>query len=159
MLRELRACNRREQYRGDGTHDLWLSIGGSAGHGGLWSVHVAEGVVDEQFAGRGRDVSVQTPNEARADRIDARDAAKREAARKRMLAEQAAVLDALDAELISQPAATRTRIRERTGYGSAKVGEILAGLVDAGVIEEIEFERKSGNGATRATTGFRRVNG
>jgi replicative DNA helicase len=50
---------RREPYEpGSGHHDLVMSVGGSAGHSGLWHLDVNEGVTDSRLAGRGWSVKV-----------------------------------------------------------------------------------------------------
>lgn len=55
---------RREPYEGgSGSHKLWLSIGGSAGHSALWAVDVEEGIAG---APRRWEVSLSRPEEARA---------------------------------------------------------------------------------------------
>ena len=57
--------NRREQYEpGSGLHELWLAIGGSAGHSSCWALSIDEGVPDEEFRGRYWRPSVRPASEA-----------------------------------------------------------------------------------------------
>ena len=65
--------NHRERYNhATGTHRLWLSAGGSAGHGGLWAVDVHQGHIDD-CKGRGWQVTVSTPNDAKANAAGRKD--------------------------------------------------------------------------------------
>jgi hypothetical protein len=156
--RQFILLNRRERYKGDGVHDLWATIGGSAGHGGLWNLHIEEGVVDENFAGREWNVTVQTTSEVQDDQFEQRETAKREAARKKSQAEEAAVLQAIDAETKKgEPGATERAIRARANFGQAKVKQVIGDLLEMGHIVEVEWRKPIGNGARRATLGYKRA--
>lgn len=157
FARQWLLLNRRETYQNDGAHDLWLRIGGSVGHGGLWSLRVDEGITDANFAGRRWDVKLLTTNEVHADRLERREAERQDLAAKKAAHEQAAVLLAIDAEMTIHGAATKTRIKERTRYGTPKVTETLEGLIEEGVIEEVLFEKAAGHGAKQKAKGFKRV--
>ena len=53
--------NHRERYDQEGgTHRLWLTAGGSAGHGGLWALDVQQGHITD-IGGRRWDVTIQMP--------------------------------------------------------------------------------------------------
>lgn len=149
--------SRREKYQGDGTHNLFLSVGGSAGHGGLWSVNVDEGVLNDDFTGRRWGVTVMTAGEAQAETIDRKEQAKEEKARQAQARDEAAVLLAIDAEVSKHGAATKSSIKNRTALSFDKVGVALNRLADALRVEEVEFTKTVGSGVKRTETGFRRL--
>jgi hypothetical protein len=151
--------NRQCPYRGDGVHDLWFGVGGSAGHGGLWDLHIEEGVADEDFKGRRWEVTVKTTGEAVADRIEQREAKQEETARKKKREEETKVLDAIDAIVTpARPAATKNRLMERCPrFSSRKLAEVLDRLIEAGLVEESEFTHTVGKNTQRTDTGYRRV--
>lgn len=61
--RQWMLLGRRSAYDGEsGTHDLWLNVGGSEGHSGLWGVDVREGKQSD-IGGRRWSVTVQTKAE------------------------------------------------------------------------------------------------
>lgn len=69
--------NRRETYNAEnaGSHKLWLNVGGSAGHSGLWALDIEEGDYNDR-GGRRWDVSIQGASQAIAETIENRDEAK-----------------------------------------------------------------------------------
>jgi len=65
FVRQWLLLNRRIPYMpGSGQHELLMTVGGSAGHGDLWRVHVDEGVLVEDMTGRRWDVDVAPAEES-----------------------------------------------------------------------------------------------
>src|SRR5262249_31972314 len=56
---------RRRPFRGDGRHELWLTVGGSAGQAGQYALDVDEGTVGDDFGGRRWQVAVRTAHDER----------------------------------------------------------------------------------------------
>ncbi len=129
--------NRREPYvEGSGEHQLWLSIGGSAGHSALWGVDVNEGIRSE-FKERHWDVNLFTPGEAQGnDRERRKDT--------HLPVDRETVLDTLKAA--GEPL-TKSRIKD-LGIGNTQRNErAIASLVESG--EVIHADAVLGNGQTR----------
>lgn len=153
FARQFVMLNRQSAYKGDGVHDLWMSAGGSAGHGGLWSLRIAEGVVDEHFGGRRWDVEVRTPGEVQTGKA----ASKKDTAVRRVRAEETEMLTAIDKAMEKgQPVASRSAVRKLTGFSDDKVKRVAAGLIEDGHLEVFTGQVRGGKGATQTVKGYRR---
>jgi AAA domain len=154
FARQFVLLNRRERYRGDGAHDLWVTCSGSAGHGGMWSLHVEEGTLDDQFQGRKWDVRLLTLEDAKVEREQHRERQKDQ----KVADDRQAILDAIDAEVrAGHEGATKTRLKLRTGFNTTKAKEVTIALIEDGIIEEFDFKKTVGKGAKQKLKGFRWV--
>lgn len=164
FARQFILLNRREPYRNDGEHDLWVRVGGSAGHGGLWSLHISEGLVQEDFAGRKWELAVHTPEEVR---DAARVAKERQSAAERLERNQKdedCVLSVIDAEAARGfPGASVSWIGDKLreaggGISDERIKAAIDRLLDRGVVVKVApFEKPSARGAKRTVTnGFGR---
>ena len=182
FARQWLLLNRREVYEpGTGSHQLWLSAGGSVGHGGCWAVDVEEGVLQEDFGGRKWDVTVRTAAEARDEAAGEGDAKRQDKQARDDKADESKILGALDrlterlksagrskaargkarkAEAdVKAPTATDLQIEARLSPARAK--RAVGRLVDDGLLEEVEIVvwtgrnnkvRKAGKGLRRKKT-------
>ena len=129
--------SRRRRYEpGTGHHELWLSIGGRAGHSGLWGLDVDEGEYRQEVERRW-EVSVLTAEEARSGARE-RDHMTKERDRE---ARQQAQLEADKQRIVrimaKYPAgASRSFIRDAVGMNSNRVRQALASLLDEGAMEQ-----------------------
>jgi hypothetical protein len=144
--------NRRERYDGTGTHRLWLSVGGSAGHGGDWGLDIQEGTPDADFAGRTWQVSLTPRREMRDDEQEARQT--RRAAE--LQGDEQTVMTTID-RLAADGPATLTRIRDGSGLSRTRTDRSLERLRLARLVEEHRAQVMIGSGAKRGAAAYRRI--
>ena len=157
FARQFILLNRREPYRNNGEHDLWVRVGGSTGHGGLWALHVSEGLVEEDFSGRKWDVDVKPFDQAQAAVRTAAEAQRRVSRIDQMNADDEAVVLAIEGEVgRGMAGAGIRRIRELTTFSHDRAQAAVDRLLDRQAIEPVEWERKAGKGATQKVKGWRK---
>ena len=179
FARQWLLLNRRDAYEpGTGSHRLWLSAGGSVGHGGCWAVDVEEGVLQEDFGGRKWEVTVRTAAEARDQAAGEGDAKRQDKQARDDKADENKILGALDrltermkpagqgksarvkagkAEAdVKAPTTTDLQIEARLSPARAK--RAVGRLVDDGFLEEVEIVIRTGrnNKVRKAGKGLRR---
>lgn len=134
---------RRGVYNHDGHHQLWMRAGGSAGHAGMWSLDIEEGVLNpDDFSGRTWHVQVNSIT-------DTREATATERQEKREKA-KAAQKEAIEREHLHKLFAalkrfgdgeTKTRLRGDTGLNDDNFEIAIATLMRDGYAEECTVEK------------------
>jgi hypothetical protein len=144
--------NRREPYdpASDGEHKLWMAVGGSAGHSGLWGLDVTEGRRTDP-EGRRWDVTLQPAREIRAAARDGRNVAKQ----REQQAKFEADLDAVAAAMNAHPeGATKTKLREYCGMNGTRFGRAIAELERREIAERCQVTVSNHR---KPQEGYRRV--
>jgi hypothetical protein len=137
---------RRNKYEpGTGHHELWLSVGGSAGHSSLWGLNIDEDVFPQR---RWQPVLLR-PDEVRAAVHEAADAARDERKREDIDRDKSAIIRTV-ANLNGKPE-TEAKIRARCGRNGQKFAIAWSALVDEGSIVSQEIIK----GNNRKYTGWK----
>jgi hypothetical protein len=130
--------NRREAYQdGSGQHRLWLSTGGSAGHGGLFHLDIDEGTRATP-GGRFWDARVTPANEAESREADRRAAAASDRENRVRHEHQRKIVEALTATPSGE---TKRTLRSLTGLNEANFGQAVLALMLAGEVEQCEVRK------------------
>jgi len=138
--------NRRGPFdpESGGHHELWLSTGGSAGHGGAWSLDITEGRRTDP-GGRTWIVDLGSARAAKAERADERaterDRRKETAAEAKQVKHRERLLDVL----AKFPAGeTKRAIRDAAGLSGKDAEPVFLSLIEEGLVETVEIKKHNG---------------
>ncbi len=154
FARQWLLLSRREKYKSDGVHKLWMTIGGSENQNGLFAANVDTGTID---TGRRWDVAVMDAASLQQNAAVERETKAMEKTSKQVADDKAKVLKAIDSEKSKGlEAATATAIKNHANLSSKRVNDAIDRLIDEGTIQPHEFRKGIGSNAKRPVTGYRR---
>ncbi|WP_425619009.1 DnaB-like helicase N-terminal domain-containing protein [Anatilimnocola sp. NA78] len=123
-----------------GHHELWMSIGGSAGHSSLWAVTIDEGS-PKDAGGRRWDVAVNTPSDARQtaqqQQEEAKQAKQSEAHRSKVEKAKDGITNAL--RTMPNNSGSKSSIQDRAGMKGNAFDDALGIMLREGKLVECEI--------------------
>jgi hypothetical protein len=134
--------NRREKFDPDaGLHKLWLTIGGSAGHSGIYGLDADVGVMDDDFRGREWEVQVSRQGDLLNSESSNRSAKRREDEQR----QQEVYRDQIIAMMRTTPSGnTMSATREACGINSRYFARPWASLIEDGTIVATKITKTNG---------------
>ena len=151
--RQWQLFGRRDAYKqGSGEHRLWLNVGGSAGHSGLYAIDIFEGVPGVphwDVKVRSADDVIDEEAAQRAEKKESRAASKKNEQRAKLVDR---ILEAAEA---LGDFASRRQIRMKAGISDRTApNELFDDLVEDGELESVAAEGRPG---PKNTPLFRRL--
>ncbi|MHB0955909.1 MAG: AAA family ATPase [Pirellulaceae bacterium] len=129
---------RRSAYeQGSGHHELWLEVGGSAGHGALLAIDIEEGAFATRVT-KQWNVSVMSHGDAKEQAQRAADQQKDRKRQEVYCKREAAVVAALRQ---CREGETKTRLKELTGVPSESLSEVLLNLMRVEKVELVPIHK------------------
>lgn len=148
---------RREKYvPKSGSHRLWLSYGGSAGHSGLWSLDIEESVLGDDFSGRTWDLTLSGAAEAKRSEAADRDTAKRQKQADADRLDDDAIMAALDRLNLDGTGVSYNRVQLAANLSDGRMLRGVLRLKGGRLVEEVMVLADHGKGAKRPAKGLRR---
>lgn len=153
FARQWLLINRASKYEpGTGHHQLYLTAGGSIGHGGLWALDINEGVIGDEFGGRRWEVEVLTSEQSREAQQGAKADKQAETKSAKDKADDAEFLLMVDRLDPRGDGFSFNKVKDAVGWSGTKAKLVLARLTFTKAIEEISGFKVGG----KLATGIRR---
>lgn len=145
FVRQWILLNRRVKYDPDhgGHHELWMSVGGSAGHSGLWGLNIDEGTRQDR-GGRRWEVEVISAAEAYGQRAEAANEQNEERKQRQQQSRDEKHREAILKALRLHPAGETPRvIREMAAVSGSIATRHLDALIAEGLAEECAVKKNN----------------